>query len=266
MRIALLGDQHFGPKAFFDGKLRKLSHEAARLCGEFVRAMNHLERPDLVVNLGDVVEDHDRDRDRENYAQFLELMSALDAPILHVAGNHDSINLSDDDLRQLWQHQGPLYHSLDVAGVHLSLLRSIEHKDVAVHLPDEQLAWLEQDLATARAPAIVLVHHPLSEMELVGNRWFEHAPQICRIAERRRVRAVLEASGKVACVFNGHVHWNHLDLIRGIPYVTVQSLTENVDEDAPGRPAAAWAICDVTPQRVRIRISGAEPARYQIEL
>jgi 3',5'-cyclic-AMP phosphodiesterase len=266
MRIALLSDQHFGPKAFFEGKLRKLSHEAERLCSEFVRAMNEHERPDLVVNLGDVIEDHDRERDLENYTRFLAVMAALDAPILHVAGNHDSIHLSDDDLRALWQHEGPLHYSRDFGGVHLSVLRSIEHKDVAVHLPDDQLAWLERDLAAARAPAVVLVHHPLSEMDLSGSRWFERAPQICRVAERRRARALIEASGKVACVFNGHVHWNHLDLIHGIPYVSLQSLIENVDDDAPGRAAAAWAICDITPQRVHVRIEGLEPARYQFEL
>jgi 3',5'-cyclic-AMP phosphodiesterase len=266
MRIALFGDQHFGPKAFFEGKLRKLSHEAERLCREFVRAMNERERPDLVVNLGDVIEDLSRERDLDNYRLFLEAISGLEAPILHVAGNHDSIHLSDDDLRALWHHDGPLFHARDVGGVHLSVLRTVEDKDVAVHLPDEQLVWLEQDLANARAPVIVLVHHPLSDMQLEGNRWFARAPQICRVAERRRARELIEASGKVACVFNGHVHWNHLDVIRGIPYVTVQSLIENLDDDAPGRPAAAWAVCDVEPRRVHVRIAGAETARYQFEL
>jgi hypothetical protein len=113
---------------------------------------------------------------------------------------------------------------------------------------------------------IVLMHHPASDQRLDGNRWFERAPHLCRIAERRELRGVLEASGKVAAVFNGHVHWNHLDVIGGIPYVTLQSLTENLDDDAPGRAAAAFAVVDVEPRRMRVRVGGAEPARYQFEL
>jgi calcineurin-like phosphoesterase family protein len=266
MRIALISDVHFGPKAWFEGKLRKLSHEAERLTSEFVERMNTIEKPDLVVNLGDVIEDASHDEDLQNYQRFVDVLAALDAPVLHVAGNHDSVNLSDEDLRDLWSHNGPLYYSRIFADVHLSVLRSIELKHVAVHLPDEQLSWLEQDLARADRPAIVLVHHPLSEMVLDDNRWFAHFPQICRVAERRKARQVIEQSGKVACVINGHVHWNHLDVIRGIPYVTLQSLIENLDDDAPGRPAAAWAICDVDRHRIHLRIGGAETARYQFEL
>ena len=64
---------------------------------------------------------------------------------------------------------------------------------------------------------------------------------------------------------NGHVHRNHLDVIRGIPYVTIQSLIENLDEDAPGRPAAAYALLTLTETRSRIRVYGNDPARYQFE-
>jgi hypothetical protein len=77
---------------------------------------------------------------------------------------------------------------------------------------------------------------------------------------------VIEASGKVVAVFNGHVHWNHLDVIRGIPYITLQSLTENLDDDAPGRPAAAYALCDIDERRLLVDVRGEETARYQFEL
>ncbi len=82
------------------------------------------------------------------------------------------------------------------------------------------------------------MHHPASEMRLEGNRWFEKRPYVRRVAERRRLRQVIEASGKVVAVFNGHVHWNHLDVIAGIPYITLQSMVENLDDDAPGAPPA----------------------------
>lgn len=267
VRFALITDEHFGPKAFFDGKLRKLSHEAPRLTRDFVRRMNEVERPDLVVNLGDVIEDDEnREADLARYREFLGILSELDAPVLHVAGNHDQIHLSHDDLRSLWGHEGPLHYSRDIAGVHFAVLNTQEIKDVVIRLPEEQLEWLRDDLAQASAPVVVLMHHPASDQDLVGNRWFEKAPNICRIAERKELRRVIEASGKVVAVFNGHVHWNHLDVIENIPYFTLQSLIENLDADAPGRPAASHAVCDLQPRRMYVRVQGEENLRYQFEL
>ena len=86
------------------------------------------------------------------------------------------------------------------------------------------------------------------------------------MVERPRVRRIIEESKKVIAVFNGHVHWNHFDLCNGIPYITVQSLIENLDDDAPGRPAAAHAVCRLSERRLVIEIEGNDPARYQIEL
>ncbi|HEY3256344.1 MAG TPA: metallophosphoesterase, partial [Polyangiaceae bacterium] len=147
MRFALISDEHFGPAAYFQGKLRKLTAHAGELCQAFVSRMNDQVRPELVVNLGDVIEDESHAADLERYGQFVSILSELESPVLHVAGNHDQVNLSDDDLRTLWGHQGELYYSRDVAGVHFSVLRTIEVTDVAIHLPEAQLDWLRADLA-----------------------------------------------------------------------------------------------------------------------
>jgi 3',5'-cyclic AMP phosphodiesterase CpdA len=266
VRFALISDVHFGPVAYNAGRLSKLSHEAARLTRSFVDSMNDVERPALVINLGDVIEDQDPAADRRNYREFLSIVHALEAPILHVAGNHDTINLSDDDLRELWEHSGPLHYSRRIGDLSFLVLHTRQIKDTAVHLSLEQLEWVEAELQRLTPPVIVLMHHPASEMRLTGNHWFEHAPHICRVAERRALRRLLEQSGKVAAVFNGHVHWNHFDIAGGIAYITVQSLTENLDADAPGRPAAAWAVCDMDQHRLVVELRGEEAARYQVEL
>jgi 3',5'-cyclic-AMP phosphodiesterase len=263
MRFALVSDVHFGPRAWHDGKLRKLSDLAPRLLGDFVQRMNEVEKPELVVNLGDVLEDESTAADTRAYQVFLDAMSGLEAPLLHVAGNHESINLDDDALRSLWRHEGPLYYSREVGGVHFAVLRSIELRDEAIRLPKEQLAWLAEDLGAANAPCVVLLHHPLAPMDLTGNFWFAKAPHICLVAERDEARRIIEHSGKVVAVLNGHAHWNHLAVVSGIPYVTFQSLTENIDDDAPGRPARTHAIVDVEPHRVAVRIEGEQPARYE---
>jgi len=259
MRFALISDEHFGPTAYFQGKLRKLTARAGELCEAFVARMNEHVRPDLIVNLGDVIEDESRAADLEQYARFVSILSKSNSPVLHVAGNHDQVNLSDDDLRKLWGHSGELHYSRDVAGVHFSVLRTIEVTDVAIHLPEEQIAWLRADLEQSPLPSVVLMHHPASEMRLDGNRWFEKRPHVCRVAERRALQQVVSEAPRVVAVFNGHVHWNHFDLIAGVPYITLQSLVENLDDDAPGRPAAAHAVVDLDERRLVVRVAGAEP-------
>jgi 3',5'-cyclic AMP phosphodiesterase CpdA len=266
MRFALITDVHLGPPASHQGKLRKLTHQSEELVKAFVRKMRDEVNPDLVINLGDVIEDESAEKDRERYAHFVSLLREIGKPVLHVAGNHDTINLTADELCTMWGTSDAATYSRDLDGIHFSVLHTIEHRGERIELPEEQIRWLERDLAATTLPSIVLMHHPASEMRLDGNRWFEKRPHLCRVVERRAVREVIEKSGKVLAVFNGHVHWNHFDVIAGIPYVTLQSLIENLDDDAPGRAAAAHAVCDLDDRRLVVNVFGAEQMRYQVEL
>jgi 3',5'-cyclic-AMP phosphodiesterase len=266
MRFALISDVHLGPAASHQGKLRKLTHLSEELIAAFVKRMREEVEPDLIINLGDVLEDESPERDRERYAKFVGLLRDCGKPVLHVAGNHDTINLTPAELCSFWGDTSEVTYSRDHDGVHFAVLRTVEHRGERIELPEEQIRWLERDLASTHLPSIVLMHHPASEMRLEGNRWFEKRPHLCRVVERRALRQVIEDSKKVIAVFNGHVHWNHFDVIAGIPYVTLQSLIENLDDDAPGRVAAAYAVCELDDRRLVINVYGAEQLRYQIEL
>jgi 3',5'-cyclic-AMP phosphodiesterase len=265
MRFALISDVHLGPPASHQGKLRKLTHLSEELVTAFVRRMRDEINPDVVVNLGDVLEDESPEKDRERYARFVSMLREIGKPLLHVAGNHDTINLKPEELCAMWGTSSEVTYSRDHGGIHFAILRTIEHRGERIELPEAQIRWLAADLAGTTLPSIVLMHHPASEMRLEGNRWFEKRPHLCRIVERSALREVLENSGKVLAVFNGHVHWNHLDIIAGIPYITLQSLIENLDDDAPGRPAGAYAVCDIDERRLVINVYGAEHAHYQLE-
>src|SRR6187402_3495536 len=217
MRFALISDVHLGPPASHQGKLRKLTQLSEPLVEAFAQRMRQELEPDLVINLGDVLEDESRELDRARYARFVDILASIGKPVMHVAGNHDTIHLTPADLCELWGNAPDVTYSQDHCGVHFAVLRTVEQKRVRIDLPEEQLAWLERDLAATQLPCVVLMHHAASEMRLDGNRWFDARPHLARIVQRRAVRRIIEASGKVIAVFNGHVHWNHLDIINGIP-------------------------------------------------
>jgi 3',5'-cyclic AMP phosphodiesterase CpdA len=265
LTIGIVTDLHFGPEARLDGKLRKMSHQAPDLTRDFVRQMNDKVDPDLVVNLGDDIEDETRDADLIRYDECQSILRGAHAPLINVAGNHDTIHLSPDDLNRAWRRDGPLYYSFDQGGWHFVVLHTIEEKDVDVRIPEVQLTWLREDLDRSRLPAVVFMHHSASEQSVGDSRWWPGRSHLALVKERSDLRRILERSGRVRAVFNGHLHWNHLDVIRNIPYVTLQSLIENMDDDAPGRAAASHAVVHLSEWRVVIRVRGQDQARYQFE-
>ena len=262
--IGFVSDLHFGPAAFHEGKLRKLTTRAGELAKGVVRAMNEEVRPDLFVNLGDDIEDESREADLARYAECQAILRGSRAELVNVAGNHDTIYLTRADLEAAWQREGALHYAFDRADHHFVVLHTFERKDVDVRMPAAQIEWLAADLAKTKLDTIVFVHHPLDEQDFDDSRWFHGRATLALVQERAEVRRVLEASGRVRAVFNGHVHRNHCSVIAGIPYVTFQSLVENLDDDAPGRAAAAYGVATIDTDRVTVRVMGNDPARYEI--
>jgi 3',5'-cyclic AMP phosphodiesterase CpdA len=263
--LGIVTDLHFGPEAHFGGKLRKMTHMAPDLARAFVRRMNDEVRPDLVVNLGDDLEDESREADLARYEQCQEILRGAAAPLVNVAGNHDTIHLNREDLNRAWRRTGPLYYAMDLGGWHFVVLHTLEKKDVEIRLPEAQLEWLRADLASTKLPTVVLMHHSAGEQSLDDSRWWPGRSDLALVKERAEVRRIFEESRRVKAVFNGHLHWNHLAVIGGIPYVTVQSLIENLDDDAPGRAAAAHAEVRLDDHGLFVRVRGNDPARYEFE-
>lgn len=264
VRIGVVSDVHFGPAAYFDGRLRKLTSRAPELLDAAVLELA-AHAPHLLVNLGDDIEDESPFVDRERYADVVRRLGRAGCPVEHVAGNHDLVNLRDAELASLWSSRLPLYRSRDLGALHLVFLHTHEVKDERVFVDGEQLAWLERDLRSTTKPTIVFMHHSAADQDLRGNPWFERAAHICLVHERKRLRELFADSGRVRLVVNGHLHWNQLTLHDGIPYLTLQSLVENLDADAPGRPAAAHALISLLPHRLVVTVGGAERCRYQLE-
>ena len=265
LTIGIVTDLHFGPEARWQGKLRKLTAQAGDLTRDFVRQMNDEVRPDLVVNLGDDIEDESREADLLRYGECQAILRTARAPLVNVAGNHDLIHMNREDLSRFWQRSGPLYYSLDVGGWHFTVLHTIEKQEVEIRVPETQMEWLRADLAGTQLPVIVLMHHSASEQDVEDSRWWPGRSHLALVKERAELRRVFEQSGRVKAVFNGHLHWNHVDVIAGIPYVTIQSLIENLDDDAPGRPAASHAVVRLAERRISVHVRGNDPARVQVD-
>lgn len=267
--FGVVTDIHFGPEAFFEGRLRKLTAHAPELATAFAERMRREVRPDLVIHLGDAIEDASPADDLARYHACLAHLEAWGGPVTHIAGNHDLIHLRAEDLRRAWgmgSTPGPLYRSFDVGPLRVLCLHTHEEKDVRVYLDEPQLAWVDDELARhAERDVMVLMHHSAADQDTRDNRWFSRCPHLALVDNRRELRTRLARHGRVRLVLNGHLHWNHVAVHHGIPFLTLQSLVENLDDDAPGRAAAAHAVVRVHHDHLTVDIAGAAPAHHRFD-
>jgi len=232
--------------------------------------MNRRVRPDFVVVLGDVVEDESPSADLDNFTGAADILSGLDMPVRYVFGNHDLVHLTHDQLLAV-SGEAALNSSFDVDGWHLVRLHSTASFTppsgsstgyrLRGEIAPEDLEWLDQDLAAASGPTLVYTHFAPADLNLAGQFWFDRSPEMAMLANRAKVRDVLE-SHDVAMAMNGHVHWNNHTVHNGISYITIQSLVENTAND--GEPAGAWALVEAGATHLDITVSGRDPASYRV--
>jgi Icc protein len=242
----------------------KLTEHAEPYLNEFVGFISQAGSIAFAIQLGDLIQDADLEVDRINFKKAVDLLSRSPSPVHHVIGNHDSRHLTFEELQRILG-LGNLYYSFDEDLYHFIVLHTLGSgpETSAVILPDDQLGWLQKDLAETDKPTFVFSHHSFADQDLTGNPWFEGLPEECLVGNREDVRKVFRESKKVAAVINGHLHWNHIDWHDGIPYITVQSATENIDNH--DTPAHAWGIMEIHDRSFSFIQYGNDPFKHQHE-
>jgi 3',5'-cyclic-AMP phosphodiesterase len=263
-RIAFISDLHIGPTEYHDGVRRKLTEHAESYLNEFIDFISQAGNIAFAIQLGDLIQDAELETDRTHFKKAVDILSSGPSPVHHAIGNHDSVNLSFEEIQNILG-LGSLYYSFDEGLYHFIVLHTLGPgpETPAVILPDDQMGWLQKNLAGTEKPTFVFSHHSFADQDLTGNPWFEALPEECLVGNREEVRKVFRESGKVAAVINGHLHWNHVDWHEGIPYITVQSAVENVDNN--GTPARAWGMMEIRGESFTLIQHGNDPFKHQHE-
>ncbi len=261
MKIAIISDVHIGLSAPCGGTLKNGTEHSAPIVSHFVDGIRQSREYAFAVQLGDLIHDIDPEKDQRNLQMGIELFRGCKIPVHHVIGNHDTMNISASEFRGALGLES-LWYSFDDGPFHFVILYSQtpSKKHSPICIPDDELRWLESDLSRSSKPTIVFVHHSLADQDLAGNRWFEGRPDDCLIENRRNVRAILSGSGKAAAVVNGHLHWNQFNIHDGIPYITLQSAIETInDSDAF---TESWGVIELDNKGITFDVRGNDPARY----
>ncbi|WP_153558833.1 metallophosphoesterase family protein [Roseimaritima sediminicola] len=221
VRLGLVTDLHHADKPpggsrHYRQTLNKLD-EAAR---QFAR-----DEPDFLVELGDLIDAADSVATEQRYLKTVNTAFAKICSQRHyVLGNHCVDTLTKAEfLGEVGQAKS--YYSFDRGGFHFVVLDACFRSDgqpyqrknfvwTDANIPPAELEWLAADLAATDKHVVVFAHQRLDVSNSHG------------VKNNAAVRKILEASGKVRAVFQGHSHRNDLNEIGGIHYCTLVAMVE----------------------------------------
>lgn len=221
LRIGLVTDLHYADKPpagtrHYRETLGKLA-EAAR---QFQQ-----DQPAFLVELGDFVDAADSVAVEQTYLKTVNREFATICRDRHyVLGNHCVETLTKDEFLGVVEREQS-YYSFDRGGIHFVVLDSCFRGDgqpygrknshwTDANVPAAELSWLEADLKGTDKQVVVFAHQRLD----VSNN---HS-----VKNNGDVRRILESSGRVLAVFQGHSHQNDLQELNGIHYVTLVAMVE----------------------------------------
>jgi predicted phosphodiesterase len=151
-------------------------------------------KPDLLVNVGDLVEGYTKSRDTlvQQWDTIVKQLKATGIRYYLTPGNHDITDAMSETVYV--QRIGRPFYSFNYSECHFVVLDNSRWDSASV-LPAAQLAWLEQDLASNRAArwTFVFMHRSF---------WREAKRQ----GRPDTLHKLFKANG-VDYVFSGHDHY-----------------------------------------------------------
>lgn len=231
IRFGILSDVHYADREPAEGRFYRQSTLKLR---EGIDRLNQ-EKVDFVIELGDF-KDQDVIPNEAQTLKYLEtiehIFQQFDGPTYHVLGNHDMDSISKQQFLNRVVNTGipasESYYSFNQNGFHFVVLdgnftkegRAYDHGNFSwddAYIPDSQIDWLKKDLEGSPGPVIVFIHQLLDDS--INKK---HS-----ISNARQVRQVLEQSGRVLCVFQGHVHEESYNQINQIHYYSLFAMVDH---------------------------------------
>lgn len=260
-KICIVADIHHGTDT-----TTKKGTAAARLMAEFA-VFCDAEAPDMVIDLGDRISDVDHDTDLVLEHEAKAMFTPIVQPVHHICGNHDRDYITVAENEQILR-QSLANETIDLDGWTVVLFRA----DAKVHrdpdgirsftMPEADLVWLADVIANATKPLAIFSHVPLSGHDQTGNYYFQNKPEFSRYPNTECIRAAIESARVPVISFSGHVHWNTLTTIKGVPYVTIQSLTETFTTHP--EPSGAMAVLELGSDEIALDVRGLDAFRLRL--
>ena len=253
VKVAIVGDVHHGPPT-----ATKRGDQALSLLEGVVRAIEN-EKPDLVLDMGDRINDIDPQTDRRLLREVADVFAGISAPRVHLLGNHDMCFM-DRAANEAALGTGVSNHVRDLGFWRLVVFQpTVEIRRPGGFAPIDKpdLDWLSATLAASDQPAMIVSHVPVSGHSMASNYYFEGRDEFSTYPNRHVVLSLLESTIAPVAWLSGHVHWNTFIQIGGVPHFTVQSLSESFTTG--GEAAGAWGTLTLSAEGIDLSLRGNDP-------
>ncbi|PZX55776.1 calcineurin-like phosphoesterase C-terminal domain-containing protein [Algoriphagus chordae] len=234
-----------------DYEANQLLTVAAPDVQQTIKALND---PNLFgIGCGDLVFDH-----LELFKDYKQSVQMYDTPFFQVIGNHDmDLGVRSDALsnQTFSSHFGPTYYSWNRGEVHYVVLDDVFYigSKYIGYIGEEQLAWLEQDLAQVEKGKTVVVSLHIPTYTGAVTRYPDRDTIGGTVSNRDHLYKLLE--GYNAHLLSGHTHFND-NMIMGHVY-----------EHCHGTVCGAWwsgPICfDGTPSGYAVYEARGSELKWQ---
>lgn len=249
VRFGVITDLHYSRREsyghrFFSQTLEKLE-----------RAMEVFTQSnlDFLIELGDF-KDQDSQPQRESTLGYLKeiekAFQVFPGPTYHVLGNHDTDSISKEDFLAYTSNFGKAdkktYYSFLVKGVKFIVLDANYNEDgtpyncgnytwTETYIPQEEIEWLRDELKGNKYPTLVFIHQMLDSFSDIDNA-------LC-VNNAEEIVSVLEESGNVFSVFQGHHHAGHYSFRNNIHYWTMKGMING------SLPNNSFAVVEIDPDK-----------------
>ncbi len=255
VRFGVMTDMHYADKPnggtrYYQQTPTKLARAAQQFKSDAV---------DFVIELGDFIDSAKSLNKEKEYLRTIQRQYAtLPGKKHYVLGNHCVSALTKNEFLAI-VGQSSTHYSFDVGAIHFVVLDACFRSDMTPYgrknfqwtdsnIPPKELQWIENDLRQSKKPTILFVHQRLDTKDHYG------------IKNASSVRGILERSGNVRAVFQGHYHKNAHQHISGIDYITFAAMVEG-----PVSEHNAFAVVDVSADGA-IQVTGFQDQKsYKLE-
>jgi alkaline phosphatase len=227
--VGLITDLHYADKPPAGSRYyRETPDKLAEAAEQFGK-----RKPAFIVELGDFIDAADSVDAELGYLKRINReFSAICKERHYVLGNHCVHTLTKQEFLDGVEQKKP-YYSFDSSDFHFVVLDSCFRSDgepygrqnfewTDPNIPAAEVEWLRADLKSTAKKTVVFAHQRLDVSNHYG------------VKNAADVRNVLEESGKVLAVFQGHSHKNDYKDIDGIHYCTLVAMVEGSGHENNG--------------------------------
>lgn len=224
MKLGIFTDSHYSSAEITDGKRYN-----SKSLGKIKDAYAYFEKQncDLIVCLGDLLDtERTVEKEKENLREIAQVIHGVKIPTVCLMGNHDAFTLTLQEFYSIIGLNEPKDTFID--GKQLIFLDACYFKNGSHYQPGDS-NWTDtyypfeqellEKLKNAKSDVYIFIHQNIDTAIVPSHRLF-NADALFNI---------INGSGKVKAVFQGHYHKGQRSKYDGVKYIAFPAMCENDD-------------------------------------